>query len=196
MKISHPITSALFNCIFCHVRLPLTEMALIEEHLASHSRLGKFNLRFGFGWPKIRFGAIFYSWLGMGSIQHEIFIESIYNNQKLSILREYSITSCDHQTIFSCFYSPFYRSVWRFLFDRLSFKIVFNLFALIGWERQPINIQNSGHPFSVGRFCICTLEFWKPKIIFDLGTRQNFDFHIRFSRQWHQIFGSSKIKSF
>ena len=120
MKISHPITSALFNCIFCHVRLPLSEMALIEEHLASHSRLGKFNLWFGFGRPKIRFGAIFYSWLGMGSIQHEIFIESIYNNQKLSILREYSITSCDHQTIFSCFYSPFYRSVWRFSFDRLE----------------------------------------------------------------------------
>lgn len=42
MKISHPITSALFNCIFCHVRLPLSEMGLIEEHLASHSRLGKF----------------------------------------------------------------------------------------------------------------------------------------------------------
>merc|ERR1712131_17676 len=43
MKISHPITSALFNCIFCHVRLPLSEMGLIEEHLASHSRLENEN---------------------------------------------------------------------------------------------------------------------------------------------------------
>lgn len=49
MKISHPITSALFNCIFCHVRLPLSEMGLIEEHLASHSRLGKFSW-FGEPW--------------------------------------------------------------------------------------------------------------------------------------------------
>ena len=112
MKISHPITSALFNCIFCHVRLPLSEMGLIEEHLASHSRLGKF-LWFGdpWYWGRVRWGSIFYSWLGMSSIQHEIFIESIYNNQKLSILREYSITSCDHQTIFFMLLLPFYRSV-------------------------------------------------------------------------------------
>ena len=57
----------------------------------------------------VRWGSIFYSWLGMSSIQHEIFIESIYNNQKLSILREYSITSCDHQTIFFMLLLPFYR---------------------------------------------------------------------------------------
>ena len=68
----------------------------------------------GLGWYwGFGFGvAFFYSWLGMSSIQHEIFIESIYNNQKLSILREYSITSCDHQTIFSCFYSPFIDLSW------------------------------------------------------------------------------------
>ena len=58
---------------------------------------------------RVRWGSIFYSWLGMSSIQHEIFIESIYNNQKLSILREYSITSCDHQTIFFMLLLPFYR---------------------------------------------------------------------------------------
>ena len=62
------------------------------------------------GSGRVRWGSIFYSWLGMSSIQHEIFIESIYNNQKLSILREYSITSCDHQTIFFMLLLPFLRS--------------------------------------------------------------------------------------
>lgn len=37
------MASALFNCIFCHVRLPLSETGLIEEHLASHSRLENEN---------------------------------------------------------------------------------------------------------------------------------------------------------
>ena len=67
----------------------------------------------------------------MSSIQHEIFIESIYNNQKLSILREYSITSCDHQTIFSCFYSPFID-----LSDRPS--LVFEL-MVSDWSKKSTN---------------------------------------------------------
>lgn len=43
MKISHPTTSAIFNCIFCHVRLPLNDYDQIEAHLASHSRLENEN---------------------------------------------------------------------------------------------------------------------------------------------------------
>ena len=109
---------------------------------------------------RVRWGSIFYSWLGMSSIQHEIFIESIYNNQKLSILREYSITSCDHQTIFSCFYSPFIDLPKRH-------------WSLIG---QPIRINRMRirDPVRVFIFQIFwPLEFWK-NIFFKLGTRQKF----------------------
>ena len=136
----------------------------------------------GLGWYwGFGFGvAFFYSWLGMSSIQHEIFIESIYNNQKLSILREYSITSCDHQTIFSCFYSPFYRSVWR-----LS---KFWLDESRSQSASSISVQSRlvfyNWNLSVSRV---------PKNIFDLGTRQNFYFYIRFSRQWGHFFRKLKF---
>ena len=115
----------------------------------------------GLGWYwGFGFGvAFFYSWLGMSSIQHEIFIESIYNNQKLSILREYSITSCDHQTIFSCFYSPFYRSVWR------------SDYPSSDWTRVGAN-QLQVFPFKVGWFSIIeifpSLEFRKIFLIWAL----------------------------
>ena len=117
------------------------------------------------GW--VRWGSIFYSWLGMSSIQHEIFIESIYNNQKLSILREYSITSCDHQTIFFMLLLPFYRSAQE---------------ALISdWSTN----QDLSDAFSRSgpNFYILVSRILK-NIFFNLGTRQNFFFYIRFSRQW------------
>ena len=41
LKIHHPQISAMFNCVFCSTILPLQNYDQIEEHLASHSRLGK-----------------------------------------------------------------------------------------------------------------------------------------------------------
>ena len=123
---------------------------------------------FGFGTTGVfwvRWGSIFYSWLGMSSIQHEIFIESIYNNQKLSILREYSITSCDHQTIFSCFYSPFID-----LSDRPS--LVFELMSSDWSKSRPMKMNSRSDPSqSIYILNILASRIFK-KIFFNLGTRQ------------------------
>ena len=108
----------------------------------------------------VRWGSIFYSWLGMSSIQHEIFIESIYNNQKLSILREYSITSCDHQTIFFMLLLPFYR------FAREAF--------ISDWsanQDQPDEKSRSGPSFCIWNIVASRIL---KNIFFKLGTRQIF----------------------
>jgi hypothetical protein len=43
MKMQHALVSSMFNCIFCHAKIPLSQPDLIEEHLASHSRLENDN---------------------------------------------------------------------------------------------------------------------------------------------------------
>lgn len=107
----------------------------------------------------VRWGSIFYSWLGMSSIQHEIFIESIYNNQKLSILREYSITSCDHQTIFFMLLLPFYRFAREALISDWPTN-----------QDQPDENSRSGTSFYIWN--IFPSRILKKIFFFNLGTRQ------------------------
>ena len=106
-------------------------------------------------------GSIFYSWLGMSSIQHEIFIESIYNNQKLSILREYSITSCDHQTIFFMLLLPFYRFAREALISDWPTN-----------QDQPDEYSRSGPSFYISN--ILASRILKKIFFSKLGTRQKF----------------------